>query len=99
MSNCIVCQIAAGSIPSKKVYEDDPILAVLDVNGPNPGHCLSCQKPLPIMEQVPRCELAKLFQVANKISSAIFENLGAQGTNIFVSNGIPADFRQLRTLR
>ena len=42
------------------------------------------------MEQVPDAELAKLFQVSNKVSSAIFENLGAQGTNIFVSNGIPA---------
>ena len=91
MSSCIVCQIAAGSIPSKKVYEDDLILAVLDVNGANPGHCFIFPKNhYPIMEQVPDAELAKLFQVSNKVSSAIFENLGAQGTNIFVSNGIPA---------
>src|SRR3989344_8594247 len=31
-----------------------------------------------------------MFQVSNKISSAVFETLQAQGTNIFVANGIPA---------
>ena len=89
--SCLLCQIIDGKIPSKKVYEDDLILAVLDVNGANPGHCFVLPKNhYPILEQVPDTEIAKLFQVANKISSAIFENLGAQGTNIFAANGVPA---------
>ncbi len=89
--SCIVCQIAAGRIPSKKVYEDDMALAVLDVNGANPGHCFVLPKShYPILEQVPDAEIGKLFQVANRISTAIFESLGVQGTNIFVANGIPA---------
>lgn len=89
--SCLLCQIIDGKIPSKKVYEDDLILAVLDVNGANPGHCFVLPKNhYPILEQVPDPEIAKLFQVANKISSAIFENLGVQGTNIFVANGVPA---------
>ncbi|MBI2124641.1 HIT domain-containing protein [Candidatus Pacearchaeota archaeon] len=89
--SCIVCQIAAGSIPSKKIYEDDLVLAVLDVNGANPGHCFVMPKNhYPILEQVPDFEIGRLFQVSNRISTAIFESLGAQGTNIFVANGIPA---------
>src|SRR3989338_5285393 len=44
----------------------------------------------PILEQVPDIEIGRLFQASNKISSAIFESLGVQGTNIFVANGIPA---------
>lgn len=89
--NCILCQIVDGRVPSKKVYEDDIMLAVLDVNGANPGHCFIIPKQhYPIMEQVPDIEIAKIFNVANKISSAIFENLEVQGTNIFVTNGIPA---------
>src|SRR3989338_5851377 len=44
----------------------------------------------PIIEQVPDMEIVRLFQASNRISSAIFESLGAQGTNIFVANGIPA---------
>jgi len=89
--SCLLCQIIEGKIPSKKIYEDDLILAVLDVNGANPGHCFVLPKNhYPILEQVPDPEIAKLFQVANKISSAIFENLGVQGTNIFAANGVPA---------
>lgn len=89
--SCLICQIISNKIPSYKVYEDDMILAVLDVNGANPGHCFVLPKNhYPIMEQVPDDELANLFSVSNKISSAIFENLKVQGTNIFVRNGIPA---------
>lgn len=89
--SCLLCQIVEGKIPSKKIYEDDLILAILDVNGATPGHCFVLPKNhRPIMEQVPNPEIAKLFQVANKISSAIFENLGVQGTNLFITNGVPA---------
>ena len=90
-SGCIVCQIISGTIPSKKVYEDESVMAVLDVNGANPGHTFVMPKNhYPIIEQVPDNEIGRLFQVSNKISTAIFESLGAQGTNIFVANGIPA---------
>jgi len=89
--SCLLCQIIGGKIPSKKIYEDDLVLAILDVNGANPGHCFVLPKNhYPILEQVPEPEVSKLFQVANKISSAIFENLGVQGTNLFITNGVPA---------
>ena len=88
---CLVCQIISDKIPSKKVYEDEIVMAVLDVNGANPGHCFVMPKNhYPIIEQVPDKEIGRLFQVSNKVSTAIFESLGAQGTNIFLANGIPA---------
>ena len=88
---CIICQIAANNIPSKKIYEDDVALAILDINGSNPGHCFVMPKNhYPIIEQVPDAEIGRLFQISNRISSAIFDSLGAQGTNIFIANGIPA---------
>ena len=88
---CLVCQIVEGNVPSKRVFEDDSLLAVLDVNGANPGHCFIMPKEhYPIIEQVPDKEIGKIFNVANRISSAVFETLQAQGTNIFVANGIPA---------
>jgi|SRR3989338_1565625 len=89
--SCLLCQIVANRVPSYKIYEDDLTLAILDINGSNPGHCFVIPKNhYPIIEQVPDDELAILFTVANKISSAIFENLKAPGTNIFVANGVPA---------
>ena len=86
-----MCQIISSIVPSKKIYEDEQVMAVLDVNGANPGHCFVMPKNhYPIIEQIPDREIGRLFQVSNKISTAIFESLGAQGTNIFVANGIPA---------
>lgn len=89
--SCIICQIVGNRVPSYKIYEDELSLAVLDVNGANPGHCFLMPKNhYPIIEQVPNDELAHLFVIANKISSAIFGGLKAQGTNIFIANGVPA---------
>src|SRR3989338_5211206 len=89
--SCLVCQIIGNKIPSKKVYEDELVMAVLDFNGSNPGHCFVMPKNhYPIIEQVPDAELSHLFSVANRISSSLFESLKAQGTNVFVTNGIPA---------
>ncbi len=89
--NCLVCQIIEKKIPSKVVYEDDRALAVLDVNGANPGHCFVIPKThYPIIEQVPDEEVGEMFLIANKLSGAIFESLKVEGTNIFVANGIPA---------
>jgi len=88
---CIVCQIIDGKIPAKKVYEDDEVLAILDFNGANIGHTFVIPKEhIPILEQIPSHLIGKLFNVSNKVSSAIFEALGVQGTNIFVTNGITA---------
>ena len=90
-ATCLVCQIVENKIPSKKIYEDELVMAVLDVNGAVPGHSFVIPKNhYPIIEQVPDKEIGRLFQVSNKISSAIFESLGAQWTNVFVANGTPA---------
>lgn len=42
--NCIFCKIAAGQIPSRKVYEDDEILAFHDINPWAPVHFLLIPK-------------------------------------------------------
>lgn len=44
MSDCIFCKIIAGEIPSKKVYEDDDILAFEDINPLAPVHVLLIPK-------------------------------------------------------
>lgn len=89
--DCLVCGIIQGKVPSKQIYEDEDVLAVLDVNGALPGHCFVLPKEhYAIIEQVPDFIVGKLFSVANKISSALFETLGIQGTNIFVANGVAA---------
>ena len=44
MSGCIFCKIAAGEIPSKKIYEDEDIFAFHDINPARPVHFLMIPK-------------------------------------------------------
>ena len=44
MSDCIFCKIAAGEIPSKKIYEDEDIFAFHDINPARPVHFLLIPK-------------------------------------------------------
>lgn len=88
---CIFCHIIAGKVQSKKVYEDDKCIAILDINPANPGHVLLLPREhYTIMPQVPADNLIHLFGVAKTISNAALRSLGVQGTNIIVQNGIAA---------
>ena len=40
MSDCIFCKIIAGEIPASKVYEDEQILAFLDISQVTPADSL-----------------------------------------------------------
>jgi len=44
MSNCIFCKIVAGEIPCYKVYEDDNVLAFLDIQPCVKGHTVVIPK-------------------------------------------------------
>ncbi len=88
---CIFCHIISGKVQSKKVYEDDRCLAILDINPANPGHTLLLPKEhYSIMPQLSEEEIAHLFTVAKTISNASLRALEVQGTNIIVQNGIAA---------
>ena len=51
--NCLFCKIAAGTIPSRKVYEDDEFFAFHDINPWAPVHFLIIPKEhIPSMAQV-----------------------------------------------
>ncbi|MBJ6799304.1 histidine triad nucleotide-binding protein [Geomonas propionica] len=44
MSDCLFCKMADGSIPVKKVYEDDLLFAIEDINPAAPQHMLIIPK-------------------------------------------------------
>ncbi len=86
--NCIFCQIIAGKIPSRKVYEDDKAVAILDIHPANPGHLLVLPKQhFAVMPQLPPDILQHCFVVAKLLSQAVLQALTVQGTNIFVASG------------
>ncbi len=91
---CIFCQIVSGKIQAKKIYEDDHIVAILDINPANPGHTLLITKEhYSIMPQIPDDEIAHVFMVAKSLSNSMLRSIDAQGTNIIVANGIAAGQR------
>ncbi len=88
---CIFCQIVAGQVPAKKVYEDEQSLAIMDINPAVPGHILLLPKEhYAIMPQVPEKEIGHLFLVSKYLSQVLLKVLKAGGTNVFVANGLAA---------
>lgn len=88
---CIFCQIINGKVPSKKVYEDEKSIAILDINPAAQGHILLLPKEhYAIMPQVPDAEIGHLFSISKKLSQAILRGLKVSGTNIFIANGFAA---------
>jgi len=91
---CIFCQIASGKVASKKVYEDEHVVAVLDINPANPGHILLITKEhYVVMPQIPDDVVAHIGMVTKGLSHAVLRALKAQGTTIFVANGVTAGQR------
>jgi len=75
----------------RKVYEDDDLVAFLKPNPAVPGHIiLTTKQHFTILEQVPDDLVGRLFDIANVLSSILFEAFGAEGTNMIVQNGTGA---------
>lgn len=86
--SCIFCAIAAGEIPSFKVYEDDLVLAYLDINPFAKGHTLVIPKAhseglLDTDDET----LAEVIKRVKKVAKHIKMKLGADGFNILQNNG------------
>ena len=72
MSDAFFCKIIAGEIPASKVYEDDQVLAFLDISQVTPGHTLLVPKEhyRNLLEMDPNsasCLFAKAPVVAKKL--------------------------------
>ncbi len=86
--NCIFCKITRGEIPAAKVFENESVLAFLDISQVSKGHTLVIPKhhQKDVFELKP--ETAKeLFSVVPKIANAIKESFQPVGLNILNNNG------------
>ena len=83
---CIFCDIIAGKIPSKKVYEDDDVLAILDISQTTKGHTLVIpKKHYDNFLQMPQNEFEHLMGKVQLISNKIVNNLNAGGSNTLIN--------------
>ena len=87
MKDCIFCKIVAGEIPSHKIYEDEFILAFLDISQTTKGHTLVIPKVhrKDIFEMTPD-EMAKLHAKLPNLASALVAAFDASGLNVVNNN-------------
>lgn len=91
---CIFCKIANGEIPSKKIYEDEEIMAFLDINPLTPGHTLIVPKEHTLdFQSISMDKLMKIMNVARELSQKIVDKMGAQGYTLIQNNGIAQDVK------
>ena len=65
---CIFCKIINGEIPSKKIYEDENVLAFLDINPSSPGHTLVVpKKHILDFQEIDDDDLLNLMKICKKI--------------------------------
>ena len=88
---CIFCHIIKGDVQSRKVYEDEVCLAILDITPANPGHLLLLPKEhYAIMPQITDDILSHLSKITKDLSAICLKAFKAEGTNIFIANGLAA---------
>ncbi len=87
-NDCIFCRIAAGEIPCFKVYEDELVLAYLDINPFSEGHTLVIPKAHSAgLLDTDDATLAALLSRVKKVAAHIKEALPCDGFNILQNNG------------
>lgn len=87
MSDCIFCKISTGEIPSSKVFEDDKVLAFLDLNPVAKGHTLIVPKThAETILDLPAGYGEAVFSAMAKIGKAQMQVLGAEGFNCLQNN-------------
>lgn len=91
MDDCIFCKMVAGQIPVTKIYEDEVVLAFLDIGPISDGHTLVIPKQH--FEKTHDCPADLLGQVASrlgKIAGAVANAMDCDGYNLLCNNGSAA---------
>lgn len=86
--DCIFCKIIKGEIPSEKIYEDDKVLAFLDIKPVHKGHVLVIPKEhYENLIETPDEIVSEIWKAAKKIGQAVKIAMEADGVNFGVNNG------------
>lgn len=87
--NCVFCKIVAGELPSRKVYEDDLVVAFHDIHPQAPVHILIIPKAhiasVNEVEEEHRAALGGLFLAARKVAEAL--NVAQSGYRLLINTG------------
>lgn len=88
---CIFCNIKEGKAEAEIIFEDEHILAFLDIQPVNYGHTLVIpKKHYDNFLTIPKDELNRLTHATQFIAGIIKRTLNADGFNVISNNGDPA---------
>jgi histidine triad (HIT) family protein len=88
---CFFCSLVEGKVESYKIFEDEKVVALLDIRPVNPGQVLVIPKKH-VQFSTELEDVGHVFNIANKVAKKIFENYQLD-TNIFLANGTHAGQR------
>ncbi|MCK4670623.1 MAG: HIT domain-containing protein [Nanoarchaeota archaeon] len=85
---CPFCQIVEGNIPATKVYEDDKVIAILDINPGAKGHVLLMPKDhFFLAAMMPPDLFNYFFKMVKEVGQCVEEAMLSQGVEIFLASG------------
>jgi histidine triad (HIT) family protein len=87
MSDCLFCKIIEGSVPSRKVFENDDCYAFLDIFPAAKGHTLVIPKQhFTDIHEAEAQSYASVAAAAKEVADLLHARLGSDGTTIFQMN-------------
>ena len=88
MDNCIFCKIINGDIPSKKIYEDDNVIVILDLHPACDGHSLIIpKKHITDMMDMDNDTLNNIYDVAKKLTPVLMDKMNATAMSLRINYG------------
>jgi histidine triad (HIT) family protein len=91
MADTVFGKIVRGEIPCNKVYEDEKVLAFLDINPLSEGHILVVPKePAETLDSLSDESAAALGRVLPRLCRAVVATTGAKEYNVLENNGAGA---------
>ncbi len=91
MAETIFSKILCGDIPCHRIYEDEHVLAFLDVGPLSRGHALVIPKePAATLDALSDDAAAALGRVLPRLCRAVMKATGTRDYNVLQNNGAPA---------
>ena len=90
-TECIICKIVAGEMPSATVLKSPEVVAFMDLRQPQPGHLLVVPRShYPRLADLPLEMGAALMQAAQRLARALYRSLAPAAINLTLADGAVA---------
>lgn len=92
---CVFCRVVDGTVESSRVYEDDEVLAFMDIQPVTDGHLLVIPKRhAPDLADLDEQLGMSMFRIAQRLAAALRRSgLPCEGVNLFLADGRPRSRR------